>query len=46
MNIKTELCPAPDKIRQYYDMELDENELNEMEEHFAHCTKCLKNHAY
>lgn len=46
MNIKTELCPAPEKIRQYYNMELDENELNEIEEHFAHCTECLRNYAY
>lgn len=27
-------------------MELEENELNEIEEHFSHCTECLINYSY
>lgn len=46
MKTLKELCPAPAEIRKYYNMELEEDDLIIIEEHFAHCTKCLKTYAH
>ncbi|NLD49611.1 MAG: hypothetical protein GX660_20890 [Clostridiaceae bacterium] len=46
MNTINEICPSPDIIRKYYSMKLDKDKLSEVEEHFAHCNKCLINSDY
>lgn len=46
MKFTKEICPEPYMIRKYYDRDLEEDELREIEEHFAYCDKCLDMHDY